>query len=137
MCIRDRATTFVEIGPGSVLTGLAKRTLKSATRVTLNTPADLDAALEALGRPTSQVPAPAAEGEHLFATERLVVSPASGLFTPDPAIENGTVIQRGGVIGSVGEVEVRSAFSGEVQGFLALPGERVTARQPIAWLRSS
>ena len=131
------ATTFVEVGPGAVLTGLAKRTLKSAARVTLNTPADLDAGLEALGRPSSAVPAPAVDGEHLFATERLVVSPAAGFFTPDPSIENGTVISRGGVIGSVGDVEVRSAFSGEVQGFLALPGERVTARQPIAWLRSS
>jgi biotin carboxyl carrier protein len=35
----------------------------------------------------------------------------------------------------VNETEVRSAFSGEVQGFLAIEGERVTSSQPIAWLR--
>ena len=93
--------------------------------------------LETIGSSTASAPAPAVEGEHLFATERLVVSPAAGLFTPDESIANGTVIPRGAVIGTVGEIDVRSAFAGEVQGFLALPGERVTARQPIAWLRSA
>ena len=130
------ATTFVEVGPGSVLTGLAKRTLKAAARETVNTPDDVDAMLEAIGNATTSAPAPAVEGEHLFATERLVVSPAAGIFSPDKSISNGAVIERGSVIGMVSDVEVRSAFSGEVQGFLALPGERVTARQPIAWLRS-
>lgn len=131
------ATTFIEVGPGSVLTGLVKRTLKSATRVTVNTPDDVDAMLETIGSSTTSAPAPAVEGEHLFATERLVVSPAAGLFTPDESIESGTMISRGAVIGTIGDIEVRSAFAGEVQGFLALPGERVTARQPIAWLRSA
>ncbi len=131
------ATTFVEVGPGSVLTGLVKRTLKSASRITVNTPADVDSMLETIGNATASAPSPAVEGEHLFATERLVVAPAAGVFAPDTSIEVGTTIARGGVIGTVGDVEVRSAFSGEVQGFLALPGERVTARQPIAWLRSS
>lgn len=133
----DGATTFIEVGPGSVLTGLVKRTLKSATRITVNTPEDVDAMLEAISSTTASAPAPAVEGEHLFATERLVVSPAAGLFTPDESIGNGAVITRGAVIGMVGDVEVRSAFAGEVQGFLALEGERVTARQPIAWLRST
>lgn len=131
------ATTFIEVGPGSVLTGLTKRAVRSATRNTVNTPADVDALLESLGSATTAGPAPVLEGEHLFATERLVVSPAAGFFTPDASITAGTAIQRGSVIGSVGDIEVRSAFSGEVQGFLALPGERVTARQPIAWLRRS
>lgn len=130
------ATTFIEVGPGAVLTGLVKRTLKSATRVTVNTPDDVDAMLETIGSTTTAAPAPAVEGEHLFATERLVVSPAAGLFAPDESIANGTMISRGAVIGMIGDIEVRSAFAGEIQGFLALPGERVTARQPIAWLRS-
>ena len=131
------ATTFIEVGPGSVLTGLVKRTLKSATRITVNTPEDVDSMLESISATTVSAPAPAVEGEHLFATERLVVSPAAGFFTPDESIAKGAIIARGAVIGMVGDVEVRSAFAGEVQGFLALDGERVTARQPIAWLRSS
>ncbi len=131
------ATTFIEVGPGAVLTGLTKRAVKGATRITVNTPDDVAALLESIGGTTTAGPTPVVEGEHLFATERLVVSPAAGLFTPDSSIAAGTSIQRGSVIGVVGDIEVRSAFSGEVQGFLALPGERVTARQPIAWLRRS
>ncbi len=131
------ATTFIEVGPGSVLTGLTKRAVKSATRVTVNSPGDVDSMLETISGTSTSGPAPVLEGEHLFATERLVVSPAAGLFTPDPSIGEGARIERGSVLGTVGDNEVRSAFSGEVQGFLALPGERVTARQPIAWLRRS
>ena len=129
-------TTFIEIGPGSVLTGLVKRTLKTAKRVTVNTPGDVDTFVEAIGSANQSAPAPVLEGEHLYATERLVVSPAAGLFEPDSSIEAGTVIKQGSVIGRVGDIEVRSAFAGEVQGYLAFDGERVTARQPIAWLRS-
>jgi len=127
------ATTFIEVGPGAVLTGLVKRTLKDASKITINSPDDVDGLLESIGN--TSTPTPAHEGEHLFATERLVVSPSAGVFTPEAAIDVGQSITRGAILGTVGEVEVRSAFAGEVQGFLALPGERVTARQPIAWLR--
>ena len=130
----DGATTFIEVGPGSVLTGLVKRTLKDANRITINSPDDVDGLLESISSETVTA-VPTHEGEHLFATERLVVSPAAGVFTPDATIEKGTPITRGTVLGTIGDVDVRSAFAGEVQGFLALAGERVTARQPIAWLR--
>lgn len=129
------AGTFLEIGPGSVLTGLVKRTISDARRLTINTPTDLDGLLESLSQ--TEAPAPAHEGESLFATERLVVSPAAGFFAPLDGVDAGVSITRGTVIGNVGEHEVRSAFAGELQGFLALPGERVSARQPIAWLRQS
>ncbi len=129
----DGAHTFVEIGPGAVLTGMVKRTLKEANRFTINTPDDLDGLLESIGSGSGT--GAVHEGEHLFATERLVVSPAAGVFTPETQIENGSKIARGTVLGMVGDVPVRSAFAGEIQGFLALEGERVTARQPIAWLR--
>ena len=41
------------------------------------------------------------EGEHLFAVERIVVSPAAGLFTPSPEVGPGTRIEVGTVLGSV------------------------------------
>jgi [acyl-carrier-protein] S-malonyltransferase len=131
----EGASTFIEIGPGSVLAGMVKRTLPDSRRITVNTPEDVDGLLEALSE--SSTPAPAHEGEHLFATERLVVSPAAGVFEPDESMGVGTSISAGAVLGVIGNVEVRSSFAGEIQGFLALPGERVTARQPIAWLRQS
>jgi [acyl-carrier-protein] S-malonyltransferase len=75
-------------------------------------------------------------GEHLFAIERLVVSPAAGVFTKMQAIANNTAIEVGLVLGHVGDTEVRSPFAGMLQNFIAVDGERVTAHQPIAWLRS-
>ncbi len=129
------AHTFIEVGPGAVLTGMVKRTLKEAKRITINTPDDLDGLLESIGSGSAATATATHEGEHLFATERLVVSPAAGVFTPDTKIENGSHIAQGTVLGTIGDVPVRSAFAGEIQGFLALDGERVTARQPIAWLR--
>jgi [acyl-carrier-protein] S-malonyltransferase len=40
------------------------------------------------------------------------------------------------VLGHVGDIEVRSPFAGILQSYIALDTERVTTRQPIAWLRS-
>jgi len=134
----DGFTTFVELGPGAVLTGLIKRTDKDATRVTLSNPADLDSLLEVLARSSqssaaSEVP----EGEHLFATERMVVSPCAGVFVPDAACTDGNTVEIGQLLGMIGSEEVRSSFSGEIMGVMALDGERVTGRQPIAWLRTT
>jgi [acyl-carrier-protein] S-malonyltransferase len=129
-------TTYVELGPGSVLTGMAKRTVKEGTTFKVNTPDDIDSLLEAIsGQPAAS--ATIHEGEHLFATERLVVSPSAGLFEPVEQQLTGTIIEAGRLLGHVSGNEVRSPFAGEIQGFLAVEGERVTASQPIAWLRTS
>ena len=82
-------------------------------------------------------PAPVLEGEHLFATERMVVSPGAGIFEPNEVCSDGTAIEVGQLLGMVGAMEVRSSFAGEIKGVLAYDGERVTSRQPIAWLRTS
>ena len=134
----DGFTTFVELGPGTVLTGLVKRAVKSGSRISVSTPDDLDGLLETLsGAKTSDAGAAAVlEGEHLFATERMVVSPGAGIFEPNEACMDGTVIEVGQVLGLVGSMEVRSSFAGEIKGVLAYDGERVTSRQPIAWLRT-
>jgi [acyl-carrier-protein] S-malonyltransferase len=76
------------------------------------------------------------EGEHLFAVERMVVSPAAGLFQKISSVTNKSRIEVGQIIGHVAETEVRSPFSGVLQNFIAVDGERVTAHQPIAWLRT-
>jgi [acyl-carrier-protein] S-malonyltransferase len=127
-------TDFAELGPGGVLTGMAKRTVDGARTISVATPDDLDRLLEWVGASAPSAPT-VLEGEHLFAVERLVVSPAAGIFTPVD-LADGSRIEVGAVIGHVGEHEVRSPFGGVFQSFIAVDTERVTPRQPIAWLRT-
>jgi len=128
-------TDFVELGPGGVLTGMAKRTVDAARTITVSTPDDLDKLLDFVNSAPQRVPTKF-EGEHLFASERLVVSPGAGVFEPIAGLDDGTRIDVGTVIGHIGDTEVRSAFAGVLQSYIAVAGERVTPRQPIAWLRT-
>ena len=127
-------STFIEVGPGTALTGMVKRVARGSERLNVAAPTDLDALLEALGGRDTTEPA---EGEHLYVTERLVVSPCAGVFVPETDIGNGAKLSTGSLLGTVGDTDVRSAFTGQLIEFLALPGERVQLAQPIAWLRSS
>jgi [acyl-carrier-protein] S-malonyltransferase len=122
-----------------VLTGLAKRAVADGARISISAPGDLDGLLTALSSTTgSSTPTlVAGEGEQLFATERMVVSPSAGIFVPASDLHEGQIITVGQVIGMIGATEVRSSFSGEIRGVLAVEGERVTSRQPIAWLRTN
>ncbi len=105
--------------------------------LSVSTPDEVDRLLETIAGTSTTPHLTGHEGEHLFATERLVVSPAAGVFTPDPSIAPGHVIQAGTVVGRVGDHEVRSPFGGSVMGLIAVDGERVTVSQPIAWLRTA
>lgn len=132
---RQGVAGYVELGPGGVLTGMVKRTVEGSRSISVSTPEELDAMLEWV----SQVAPPVAtvhEGEHLFVVERLVVAPAAGLFTPKPGLADGARIEVGSVLGHVGDVEVRSAFAGILQNFIAHSGERLAMREPVAWLRT-
>ena len=68
-------------------------------------------------------------------TERIIVSPGAGVFAA-VGVTPGTTITAGHLMGKVGHLDVRSPFAGQVMGFLAIEGERVTSSQPIAWLRT-
>jgi [acyl-carrier-protein] S-malonyltransferase len=134
----DGVRTFVELGPGNVLTGTVKRIAPDARALTVSTPDDLDKLLEALaGEPPVQHDVP--EGEHLYLIERMVVSPAAGIFVPSEPWRSDPhgIVEVGDVLGTIGDIEVLSLFAGQVMGFIAVDGERVTASQPIAWLRTS
>ncbi len=145
--------TFLELGPGGVLTGFAKRVLPTAETVAsaIATPHDLDRLLVSLaGRSAARLEAGQPKmGERFHMSERLVVSPIAGLFEPDPSLAGLTPVSMtpaipatkvdvevGSLIGLVGDKEVRSAFAGSLEGILVLRGERVTAGQPVAWLRA-
>ena len=130
-------STFIEIGPGKVLTGLTKRADSDTKRLNINKPNDLDQLLDLIA-PTSTTSDESGighEGEHLFSTDRLVVSPSAGIFKPVSNLEIGKKLSNGQLLGHVGNAEIHSPFSGELMGWIALPDERLTASQPIAWLR--
>lgn len=127
-------TEIAELGPGGVLTGMAKRTLDGVRTISVATPDELDRLLAWIGgEPATQNAS--TEGEHLFASERLVVSPAAGIFAT-AGIADGTTISVGTILGHVGDVEVRSPFAGILQSYIAVDTERLAPRQPIAWLRT-
>ncbi len=129
-------STFIEIGPGKVLTGLTKRVEPNTQRLNINEPSDLDQLLDLIA-PTSSTDGSGVshEGEHLFSTDRLVVSPSAGMFKPISNLEIGEKVSNGQLLGHVGTVEIHSPFSGELMGWIAVTEERLTASQPVAWLR--
>ena len=142
------ATQFVEVGPGGVLTGLTRRALPDAQALAVASPDDIGALVDTIsGSETWHAYAAAHQGEHLYTSERVVVSPGAGVFSPEPGLsapapgglghgaETPTEVEVGGLLGHVGADEVRTPFAGQVVGFLAHAGERVVPGQPLAWLR--
>jgi [acyl-carrier-protein] S-malonyltransferase len=154
------ATSLIEIGPGGVLTGLARRAAPELQALSVATPDDLDTLLDAVaGHPTDAWgdDGHAHQGEHLYMSERVVVSPCSGIFAPEESLTApgtgllpGTVgrggagsdasssvshVRIGDLVGRVGVTEVRTPFEGEVVRWLSVAGERVQEGQPLVWLR--
>jgi [acyl-carrier-protein] S-malonyltransferase len=138
----DGQRIFAELGPGGVLTGLLRRTVPGVNAVAIAGPADLDRLVEAVAGVTAlQSFAASHHGEHLYVSERIVISPCAGVFEPAEtsaeAGADGTPIEVGALLGRVAGEDVRSPFGGRLMGMLALPGERVQTGQPVAWLRAS
>lgn len=128
------ATTFLELGPGAVLSGMIKRIVPDARSISVATPDDVDKLLEFLNGGATPPLARQHEGEHLSMSVRMVVSPGAGIFQPAPDAAKGNSVGVGGLLGNIGDVEVRSPFSGQISGMLAVAGERIAVGQPIAWL---
>jgi [acyl-carrier-protein] S-malonyltransferase len=134
--LEERGVTAVlELGGGTTLTGLAKRTIGGVQATSVGTPDQLDELLDVLAGVGPS--AGSLQGEHLYDTTRLVVAPAAGVFRPTGSVEAGATVEVGALVGHVGEVEVRTPFAGEVMGCLALDGERLGSQQPVLWLRSA
>lgn len=135
----DLERYFVELGPGDSLSAMIRHTLPTATAVTVTRPADLDLLVEALtGDDPLHAYAVDHQGELLYVSERVVISPAAGVFEPPtsgPA--PGDRIEVGTLLGTVGTEEVLAPFAGRVEGCLAQAGERVQAGQPIVWLHTA
>lgn len=80
--------------------------------------------------------------DDLHVPERLIAAPAAGVFRdapPDVVTAEGEIVHAGQVMGTIEStgdaVAVTSPHTGFLMGLLALPGERVRADQPLAWVR--
>jgi [acyl-carrier-protein] S-malonyltransferase len=138
----DGQPLFAELGPGGVLSGLVRRTVPGVDAVAVARPEDLDRLVEAVAGSTALHSFAASHhGEHLYVSERMVISPCAGVFEPVETAAgtgaDGTPIEVGALLGRVSGTDVRSPFGGRLMGMLALPGERVQTGQPVAWLRAS
>ncbi len=135
----DPETCFVELGPGDSLRSMIAATLPSATTLTISTPGDLDVLVGALtGDDALHAYALDHQGELLYVSERVVISPVAGVFEPAPGGPGpGERIEVGTRLGTVGQDEVLAGFGGRLEGWLAHPGERVQAGQPIVWLHTA
>ncbi|HEY6625048.1 MAG TPA: ACP S-malonyltransferase [Acidimicrobiales bacterium] len=152
------ASAVIELGPGGVLTGLIRRTVPDLRAVTITVPEDLDKLMDAVaGHEVWNARSPAHQGEHLYTSERVIVSPAAGVFEPDAALaalettalaaataapgsgegaEPGSLLAVGDRVGTVaGTTDVRTPFEGILVRWLAVRGERVVEGQPVVWIR--
>ncbi len=152
------ATLVAELGPGGVLTGMVRRTIPDVRGVAVAVPADLDKLMDTLaGTDEWTTSGPAHQGEHLYTSERVIVSPTPGVFEPDVNLaalestalaeataapgsgqgkEPGSVLAVGDRVGTVGLTDVRTPFEGILVRWLAVRGERVVEGQPVAWIRT-
>lgn len=130
---------FCELGPGGQLCAMVKATVPGAVTIAITEPDDLDVLVATLTGDATPETAESHQGERLYVSERLVISPCAGIFQlpPGPAPSpTGTPVEIGDLIGLVSGTEVRSPFAGDLMGVLAHPGERIQPGQPIAWLRA-
>jgi [acyl-carrier-protein] S-malonyltransferase len=146
----DGDNLFCELGPGGQLSAMVRASVPEAVTISISVPDDLDTLVATLTGSTSVNGPETHQGERLYVSERLVISPCAGIFQlaavevgdsgSDKAAAStaagGTPIEIGDLVGLVSGAEVRSPFAGDLMGVLAHPGERVQAGQPIAWLRA-
>jgi len=77
---------FVEVGPGGSLSSMVRRTVPGVTTVAVAAPDDLDRLVDAVAGDTAlHAFAAGHQGEHLYVSERMVISPSAGVFQPAAA----------------------------------------------------
>jgi [acyl-carrier-protein] S-malonyltransferase len=135
--------TFVEVGPGTVLSGLIKRTVDGVRVLSAGDAKGVAAVAEALSeRGEAGQSEGDDQGEVVMLPDRFAVSPSHGRFYPatfSRFTDEGPYVERGDLLGEVrngaATVPVRSAFRGQVMAHLAWEGELVTPGQILLSLR--
>ena len=139
--------TFIEVGPGTVLSGLVKRTVKGVRALSAGNAEGVTEVADALRQADGDaVKADVAkggdQGEVVVLPERFAVSPGHGRFYPvspsryddeRPYVEPGDLL--GEVRNGAASIPVRSPFRGWVMAHLAWEGELVTPGQILLSLR--
>jgi hypothetical protein len=134
---------FIEVGPGTVLTGLIKRTVEGPRVLSAGDAEGVAAVADALReQPDGDVAKGEDQGEVVVLPERFAVSPGHGRFYPvspsrfndeRPYVEPGDLL--GEVRNGAASIPVRSPFRGWVMAHLAWEGELVTPGQILLSLR--
>ncbi len=136
LCLRScadlRVSGAVELAPGGVLAGIAKRELPGVELVAVKTPDDLERARAVI----ASVPAHG-QGDH-HPEFRVVVTPAKGVFTRAEAIDEGQQVARGARLGTVrtnrDEHPIVASQAGVLAEWLRHDGDIVAAGLPVARL---
>jgi [acyl-carrier-protein] S-malonyltransferase len=138
--------TFIEVGPGTVLSGLIKRTVEGTKVLAAGDAEGVAAVADALRIQADGDAADAAKGENqgevVVLPERFAVSPGHGRFypvTPSRFNDERPYVEPGDLLGEVrngaASIPVRSPFRGWVMAHLAWEGELVTPGQILLSLR--
>lgn len=137
-------TTFIEVGPGTVLSGLIKRTVEGVRLYSAGDAKSVAAVVEALRERSDGAAGGDGDdqGEVVMLPERFAVSPTHGRFYPvalSRQTDEGPYVERGDLLGEIrngtASVPVRSPFRGQVVAHLAWEGELVTPGQILLSLR--
>ena len=125
-------TGLLEMPPAGTLTGIAKRNLKGVELLALNTPDQLEDALDFVQRHGGNASSSPINGNP---TWRLVVSPGKGQFTRTEDIEIDTVLPGHSTVGTVknfrDEIAVDAPHGGIVVEWLVEDGDPVSPGQPL------
>jgi acyl transferase domain-containing protein len=135
--------TFIEVGPGTMLTGLIKRTVEGVQVLSAGDAEGVAAVAEALRDQTDgDATQGEDQGEVVVLPERFAVSPGHGRFypvTPSRFTDEGPYVEPGDLLGEVrngaASIPVRSPFRGWLMAHLAWEGELVTPGQILLSLR--
>jgi len=125
-------TGLLEMPPAGTLTGIAKRNLKGTEVYALNTPDQLEEAMEFAHKHGGAASASPIAGNP---TWRLVVSPGKGQFIRTEDIEPETLLPSNSTVGMVknfrDEVPVNAPHGGIVVEWLVEDGDPVAPGQPL------
>jgi [acyl-carrier-protein] S-malonyltransferase len=125
-------TGLLEVPPAGTLTGIARRNLKGVELFALNTPNQLEEAMEFVQKHGGAASASPIAGNP---TWRLIVSPGKGQFLRTEDIEADTILPNHSTVGMVknlrDEVPVNAPHVGIVVEWLVEDGDPVSPGQPL------